>query len=76
MRAQEADVSDNVILVFGASDSPRDRQFRYLLIFRTLSVEAEVQFAPGQSRTLAWTKATPAWNGAPLALAANRYDSC
>ena len=39
-------------------------------------METEVQFAPGQSRTLAWTKATPAWNGAPLALAANRYDSC
>ena len=53
--------------------SPADR---YLLMLRTLSVEAPVQFAPGQSDTLAMTTAMPGRNGAPFTLAAARADTC
>jgi hypothetical protein len=45
-------------------------------MLRTLSVEAPVQFAPGQSPTLAMTTAMPGWNGAPFTLAAARADIC
>jgi hypothetical protein len=51
---------------------PADRQ---ALMLRTLLVEAEVQFAPGQSVTVAWTTATPSRNGAPFTSAAARPDS-
>ena len=44
-------------------------------MLRTLSLEACVQFAPGQSVTLAWTTAMPRRNGAPFTLAAARPDS-
>jgi hypothetical protein len=49
---------------------------RYLLMLRTLSVEAPVQFAEGQSPTLAVTTAMPGRNGAPATLAAARADTC
>lgn len=49
---------------------------RYLLMLRTLSVEAPVQFAPGQSPALAMTTAMPGRNGAPFTLAAARADTC
>ena len=45
-------------------------------MLRTLSVEAPVQFAPGQSPTLAMTTAMPGRNGAPFTLAAARADTC
>src|ERR1700722_12572811 len=51
---------------------PADRYFPTL---RTLSVEASVQFAPGQSATEAWIRAMPRRNGAPFTLAAARSDS-
>jgi hypothetical protein len=45
-------------------------------MLRTLSVDAEVQFAPGQSLTPAWITAMPRRNGAPYTSAAARPDSC
>jgi hypothetical protein len=45
-------------------------------MLRTLSVEAPVQFAEGQSPTLAVTTAMPGRNGAPFTLAAARADTC
>jgi hypothetical protein len=48
---------------------------RYFAMLRTLSDEAPVQFAPGQSVRLACTTAVPSRNGAPFTLAAARPDS-
>jgi hypothetical protein len=42
----------------------------------TVSIEAPVQFAEGQSPTLAMTRAMPGRNGAPLTLAAARAATC
>jgi hypothetical protein len=45
-------------------------------MLRTLSIEAPVQLAEGQSPTLAMTTAMPGRNGAPFTLAAARADTC